>query len=82
MNNDNSAVYNLMPDASSPASANTQGRKLNKTERKAIVAATLGTIVEYTDWVIYATFSSILAKQFSPRAIASRRCCRCLPYSP
>ncbi|WP_325049274.1 MFS transporter [Pseudomonas monteilii] len=44
----------------------TAGRTLNKTERKAIVAATLGTIVEYTDWVIYATFSSILARQFFP----------------
>ncbi|MNO86587.1 Alpha-ketoglutarate permease [compost metagenome] len=44
----------------------TSGRTLNKTERKAIVAATLGTIVEYTDWVIYATFSSILARQFFP----------------
>src|SRR5690606_7148015 len=42
------------------------GRKLTGTEKKAIVAATLGTIVEYTDWVIYATFSSILAKQFFP----------------
>lgn len=43
-----------------------QTRKLNTAEKKAIVAATLGTIVEYTDWVIYATFSSILARQFFP----------------
>jgi MHS family alpha-ketoglutarate permease-like MFS transporter len=43
-----------------------QGRKLTAAEKKAIVAATLGTIVEYTDWVIYATFSSILARQFFP----------------
>jgi MHS family alpha-ketoglutarate permease-like MFS transporter len=43
-----------------------QGRKLTSAEKKAIVAATLGTIVEYTDWVIYATFSSILAHQFFP----------------
>ncbi|NQD91449.1 MFS transporter [Pseudomonas sp. CrR25] len=66
MNNDNSAAYSLMPEAGASAGLGAQGRKLNKTERKAIVAATLGTIVEYTDWVIYATFSSILAKQFFP----------------
>ncbi len=66
MNQDNSAIYNLMPEIGAPADAAIQGRKLDRTERKAIVAATLGTIVEYTDWVIYATFSSILAKQFFP----------------
>ena len=66
MNKDNSAVYELMPGSSAPVGLETQGRKLNRTEKKAIVAATLGTIVEYTDWVIYATFSSILAKQFFP----------------
>lgn len=64
MNNDNNAALHRLPEMDS--GSNTQGRKLNKTERKAIVAATLGTIVEYTDWVIYATFSSILARQFSP----------------
>ncbi|RMC65388.1 MFS transporter [Sinorhizobium meliloti] len=38
--------------------------KLTNAQKKAVVAATLGTIVEYTDWVIYATFASILAQQY------------------
>ncbi|MCY1290312.1 Alpha-ketoglutarate permease [compost metagenome] len=66
MTNDNSAMGGLMPESVSATSPTDTGRKLNRTEKKAIVAATLGTIVEYTDWVIYATFSSILAKQFFP----------------
>lgn len=49
-----------------PAPIPVEGRPLTGRERKAIVAATLGTIVEYTDWVIYATFASILARQFFP----------------
>ncbi|MEX5343311.1 MFS transporter [Pseudomonas sp. I2] len=65
MNNDNDAVLASMPQAQTSHAA-TGGRTLTRTERKAIVAATLGTIVEYTDWVIYATFSSILARQFFP----------------
>ncbi|RII77413.1 MFS transporter [Pseudomonas monteilii] len=64
MTNDKDAVLDRMPNIES--ATQTAGRTLNKTERKAIVAATLGTIVEYTDWVIYATFSSILARQFFP----------------
>lgn len=64
MNNDNSAPYGVMPETA--IAQDTQGQKLSGAERKAIVAATLGTIVEYTDWVIYATFSSILARQFFP----------------
>lgn len=64
MTNDKDAVLDRMPNIES--AQQTAGRTLNKTERKAIVAATLGTIVEYTDWVIYATFSSILARQFFP----------------
>ncbi|MND75030.1 Alpha-ketoglutarate permease [compost metagenome] len=64
MTNDKDAVLDRMPNIES--ATQTSGRTLNKTERKAIVAATLGTIVEYTDWVIYATFSSILARQFFP----------------
>jgi MFS transporter, MHS family, alpha-ketoglutarate permease len=35
-------------------------------QRKAIFAATLGTVVEWTDWLIYAIFSSVLADQFFP----------------
>lgn len=40
--------------------------KLTYAQKKAIVAATAGTIVEYTDWVIYATFASVLAAKFFP----------------
>ncbi|MBB4184550.1 MHS family alpha-ketoglutarate permease-like MFS transporter [Sinorhizobium terangae] len=39
---------------------------LTYAQKKAVVAATLGTIVEYADWVIYATFASILAQQYFP----------------
>ncbi|EJM34152.1 arabinose efflux permease family protein [Pseudomonas sp. GM33] len=66
MSNDNSLMSALPPESASGSSANVQGRQLTYGEKKAIVAATLGTIVEYTDWVIYATFSSILARQFFP----------------
>jgi MHS family alpha-ketoglutarate permease-like MFS transporter len=43
-----------------------QAQSLTPAQRRAVVAATLGTIVEYTDWVIYATFASILAKEYFP----------------
>jgi MFS transporter, MHS family, alpha-ketoglutarate permease len=39
---------------------------LTRAQKKAIVAATLGTIVEFTDWIIYATFASLFSKQFFP----------------
>lgn len=39
---------------------------LTTAQKKAIIAATAGTIVEYTDWVIYAIFASILAGKFFP----------------
>jgi MFS transporter, MHS family, alpha-ketoglutarate permease len=39
---------------------------LTSGQKKAIFAATLGTVVEWTDWLIYATFSSVLAGQFFP----------------
>ncbi|MGO7733457.1 MFS transporter [Rhizobium leguminosarum] len=50
-----------------PAAVTTviEGR-LTRAQKKAVVAATLGTIVEYTDWVIYATFASILAREYFP----------------
>lgn len=49
-----------------PQGVPAEGHRLTGREKKAIVAATLGTIVEYTDWVIYATFASILAQHFFP----------------
>ena len=77
MNNNNPVngelTHTAVPVSEHPA----QGKRLSRTEKRAIVAATLGTIVEYTDWVIYATFSSILAHQFFPRATASLPCCQC-----
>lgn len=39
---------------------------LTKSQRKAILAATLGTVVEWADWLIYAIFSSVLAGEFFP----------------
>ena len=66
MNNDNDAVLAALPQVQPSTPSAIGGQSLTRTERKAIIAATLGTIVEYTDWVIYATFSSILAKQFFP----------------
>lgn len=39
---------------------------LTRAQKKAIFAATLGTIVEFTDWIIYATFASLFSRQFFP----------------
>ncbi|MGE7992211.1 MFS transporter [Pseudomonas sp. NPDC089554] len=66
MSHESGALHHPLPETGAHAEPANAGRKLDSRERKAIVAATLGTIVEYTDWVIYATFSSILAKQFFP----------------
>ena len=39
---------------------------LTRSQKKAIFAATLGTVVEWADWLIYAIFSSVLAGEFFP----------------
>ena len=39
---------------------------LTRAQRKAIVAATLGTVVEFTDWIIYATFAALFSRHFFP----------------
>jgi len=39
---------------------------LTRSQKKAILAATLGTAVEWADWLIYAIFSSVLAGEFFP----------------
>lgn len=60
-------------DAIAETSHNTRdgtARRLTSKQRKAIVAATLGTIVEYADWIIYATFAPILAGKFFPASNA------------
>jgi MFS transporter, MHS family, alpha-ketoglutarate permease len=51
---------------SRPATIDTRIRSLTSGQKKAILAATLGTVVEWTDWLIYATFASVLASQFFP----------------
>ncbi|WOS65968.1 MFS transporter [Sinorhizobium fredii] len=57
-----SEILEQMPTGLSSETA--AAGKLTNAQKKAVVAATLGTIVEYTDWVIYATFASILAQQY------------------
>ncbi|WP_437412182.1 MFS transporter [Sinorhizobium meliloti] len=57
-----SEILEQMPTGLSSGTA--AAGKLTTAQKKAVVAATLGTIVEYTDWVIYATFASILAQQY------------------
>lgn len=57
-----SEILEQMPTGLSRGTA--AAGKLTTAQKKAVVAATLGTIVEYTDWVIYATFASILAQQY------------------
>jgi len=39
-------------------------RQFTRYEKRAIFAATAGTVVEYTDWIIYASFAPIIATQF------------------
>jgi len=39
---------------------------LTLTQKKAIAAATLGTVVEFTDWIIYATFAPLFSRYFFP----------------
>jgi MHS family alpha-ketoglutarate permease-like MFS transporter len=39
---------------------------LTRAQKKAIVAATLGTVVEFTDWIIYATFAALFSRHFFP----------------
>jgi MHS family alpha-ketoglutarate permease-like MFS transporter len=40
--------------------------RLTRAQKTAIAAATLGTIVEFADWVIYATFASLFSRHFFP----------------
>lgn len=39
---------------------------LTRPQKQAMAAATLGTIVEYADWLIYATFASLFSPHFFP----------------
>jgi MHS family alpha-ketoglutarate permease-like MFS transporter len=40
--------------------------RITPQQRKVMVAATLGTIVEWTDWLVYTTFASVIAQHFFP----------------
>ncbi len=40
--------------------------RLTPAHRKVMVAATLGTIVEWTDWLVYTTFASVIGQHFFP----------------
>ncbi|WP_432564627.1 MFS transporter [Kineococcus sp. SYSU DK003] len=40
--------------------------KFTRQQRKAIVAGSIGNAVEFVDWAVYATFSSVFAAQFFP----------------
>jgi MFS transporter, MHS family, alpha-ketoglutarate permease len=56
---------------SRPATVVERAPSLTSTQKRAILAATLGTVVEWTDWLIYATFASVLANQFFPSTDAT-----------
>ena len=49
-----------------PADVVDRPASLTRAQKKAIAAATLGTVVEFADWVIYATFASLFSKHFFP----------------
>ncbi|MGF6970674.1 MHS family alpha-ketoglutarate permease-like MFS transporter [Paraburkholderia sp. WC7.3g] len=53
-------------DTTLPGVAQASATPLTRAQRKAIVAATLGTIVEFTDWLIYATFAPLFSRHFFP----------------
>ncbi|MEX3934921.1 hypothetical protein AB4Y32_24545 [Paraburkholderia phymatum] len=53
-------------DTTLPGVAEAAATPLTRAQRKAIVAATLGTIVEFTDWLIYATFAPLFSRHFFP----------------
>ncbi|MFM0258858.1 MFS transporter [Paraburkholderia sediminicola] len=53
----NTALSNTIVEAPIP---------FTREQKKAIAAATLGTIVEFADWIIYATFASLFSRHFFP----------------
>jgi MFS transporter, MHS family, alpha-ketoglutarate permease len=44
---------------------------LTRAQKKAVIGATLGTIVEFADWLIYSTFAAIFSQQFFPATDAT-----------
>jgi MHS family alpha-ketoglutarate permease-like MFS transporter len=53
----NTALSSAIEEPSTP---------FTREQKKAIIAATLGTIVEFADWIIYATFASVFSRHFFP----------------
>lgn len=53
----------LQPD--SPAGG-ADGIRMSAVQRRAVVAGSIGNAVEWVDWAVYTTFSSIFAGQFFP----------------
>ncbi|KAF4411138.1 MULTISPECIES: MFS transporter [Streptomyces] len=53
------------PAAAAPAAPS---HKLNRRQRKAIVAGTIGNTVEWVDWALYGIFVKIIADEFFPRS--------------
>lgn len=53
-------------DTTHPGVAEPSAATLTRAQKRAIVAATLGTVVEFTDWIIYATFATLFSRHFFP----------------
>jgi len=53
-------------DTTLPGVAEPSAAALTRAQKRAIVAATLGTVVEFTDWIIYATFAALFSRHFFP----------------
>ncbi len=66
----------------STASETVHATKLSRKGKKAIVAGSIGNAVEFVDWAVYSTFSSIFAHHFFPAGTTSPLCCRRSPSSP
>ncbi|MCQ9368856.1 MFS transporter [Brevibacterium sp. 91QC2O2] len=49
-----------------PATTEPHGTKLSKKGRKALIAGAIGNTVEWVDWAVYTTFSSVFAVHFFP----------------
>jgi MHS family alpha-ketoglutarate permease-like MFS transporter len=54
-------MHTTLPGIAEPSTAT-----LTRAQKRAIVAATLGTVVEFTDWIIYATFAALFSRHFFP----------------
>ncbi|WP_016908706.1 MFS transporter [Streptomyces xiaopingdaonensis] len=53
---------------SPPAEATPATTKLSRSQRKAIVAGTVGNTVEWVDWALYSIFAAVIADVFFPKS--------------